>query len=120
MPDLLQSQTGPEFLREAVVRFHLHLATIPPYAAYCAYLGRTPDTVTDWREIPAVPASAFKTHDMSAAPHGGEAAIFETSGTSVSKPGRVRLGTTALYEESLVRSFERHLLPDRARLPAVI
>ncbi|HEU4335354.1 MAG TPA: hypothetical protein VFT32_12740 [Candidatus Eisenbacteria bacterium] len=109
-----------EFPGLTLQRFARQYATIPSYAAYCAYLGRTPETVTDWRDIPPVPASAFKTHDMSAAPHGAEAVIFETSGTSVSKPGRVRLGSTALYEESLLRSFERHLLPDGARLPAVV
>ena len=101
-------------------RFVQNARNIPPYAAYCSYLGRTPETVTDWRDIPPVPASAFKSHDMSSAPLGSEAAIFETSGTSVSKPGRVRLGSTAAYEASLLRSFERHLLPDAARLPAIV
>jgi hypothetical protein len=108
------------FADEAVQRFHHHLETIPSYAAYCRYLGRTAESVRDWREVPAVPASAFKTHDMSAARPGEEVAIFETSGTSVSKPGRVRLASTALYEESLARSFERHVVPDGARLPAVV
>lgn len=116
---------GGDFLTDASTldwfeRFRAHFATIPPYAAYCRYLGRTPETVTDWRDIPAVPASAFKTHDLSAARPGTEAAVFETSGTSVSKPGRVRLGSTAAYESSLLRSFERHLLPDGARLATVV
>jgi hypothetical protein len=113
-------RAAAEFIPEALGRVLHHLASIPPYAAYCRYLGRTAESVCDWRDIPAVPASAFKTHDLSAPPPGKEAAIFETSGTSVSKPGRVRLGSTALYEESLARSFERHLLPDGARLPAVV
>jgi hypothetical protein len=111
---------GDDFDAVAVSRFTEQFATIPAYAAYCRYLGRMPETVPDWRDIPPVPASAFKTHDMSAAPRGAEAAIFETSGTSVSQPGRVRLGSTEPYEESLLRSFERHLLPDGAKLPAVV
>ncbi|HEU4724919.1 MAG TPA: hypothetical protein VFU59_06420 [Candidatus Eisenbacteria bacterium] len=101
-------------------RFDHQSRTISAYAAYCAYLGRTPGAIGDWRAVPPVPASAFKTHDMSAAPRGSEAVIFETSGTSVSKPGRVRLGSTELYETSLLSSFERHLLPDAARLPAIV
>lgn len=101
-------------------QFVWQYSSISPYAAYCGYLGRTPRTVTDWRDIPPVPTSAFKTHDMSSAPHGSEAVIFETSGTSVSKPGRIRLGSTAAYETSLLQSFERHLLPDAARLPAIV
>ena len=108
------------FSEPALSRFREQFASIPDYAAYCRYLNRTPDSVKDWRDIPAVPASAFKSHDMSAARPGHEAAIFETSGTSVSKPGRVRLGSTTAYEESLLSSFERHLLPDGARLPAIV
>jgi hypothetical protein len=118
--DLANWLAGGELAGSFATRFRSQFASIPAYAAYCRYLGRTPDTVTDWRDIPPVPASAFKSHDMSAAPRGEEAAIFETSGTSVSKPGRVRLGSTAGYEAALVKSFERHLLPDGARMPAIV
>ena len=105
---------------DLLLRFAQNYKGIKAYASYCAYLGRTPDNVTDWRDIPPVPASAFKTHDMSAAPHGDEVAIFETSGTSVSRTGLVRLGSTKAYETSLLQSFQRHLLPDGARLPAIV
>jgi len=108
------------FASNCLARFRGQHGAIPAYSAYCRYLGRTPDTVNDWRDIPPVPASAFKSHDMSAAARGSEAAIFETSGTSVSKRGRVRLGSTDAYETSLLKSFERHLLPDGARLPAIV
>ena len=108
------------FGSSCLARFRRQYELIPAYAAYCRYLGRTPDSVADWRDVPPVPASAFKTHDMSAAPRRAEAAIFETSGTSVSKPGRVRLGSTAAYEASLLKCFERHMLPDGARLPAIV
>ena len=106
--------------RVMLLSFRRQLDSIPPYAAWARHLGRTPDRVTRWEEIPAVPASAFKSHDLSAAPAGREAAVFETSGTSISRPGRVRLGTTRLYEASLLRNFERHLLPDGARLPMLV
>lgn len=106
--------------------FRAQVAAIPPYAAYVRYLGVDPDRVADWREIPPVPAAAFKSHDLSAAPPevtgepGAPGVVFETSGTSASRPGRVRLSSTRLYETSLRRSFERHVLPDGARLGAVI
>jgi Acyl-protein synthetase, LuxE len=91
---------------------------IAPYGAYCRHLGYRPGA--DWREIPPVPTSAFKTHDLSATPPGRESVLFETSGTTISRPGRVRLGRTALYEASLTAGFERHLLPDGAHLPAIV
>jgi hypothetical protein len=104
----------------ALETYRQQFEAIPPLAAWARHLGRTPDAVDRWQDIPAVPASAFKSHDLSAAPRGREAAVFETSGTSISRPGRVRLGSTRLYEASLLRGFARHLLPDGARLPMLV
>jgi hypothetical protein len=38
--------------------------------------------------------------------------VFRTSGTSTRQRGELHLDTLALYEASLLPSFERHLLPD--------
>ena len=108
------------FSHHALERFRHQCAAIPAYGAFARHLGRGPDDVRDWRDIPPVPASAFRSHDLSAAPSGREAVTFETSGTTISRPGRVRLSDTALYEASLSRSFQRHLLPDGARLHAIV
>ena len=122
----LDPPTDAEFGAHAVAAFRDQCASIAPYAAYVRYLGVDPERVTDWRAIPPVPASAFKSHDLSAAPPevngapGAPGVVFETSGTSAARPGRVRLASTSLYEASLRRSFERHVLPDGARLHAVI
>ena len=102
----------------ALERFRDQARTIAPYAAYVRHLGI--DAVHDWRDIPPVPASAFKSHDLASIPPGSERVLFETSGTSISRPGRVRLGHTERYEASLVESFRRHLLPDAALMPAVV
>ncbi len=103
----------------ALESFRLQCESIPAYGAYARHLGRGPDEVRRWQDIPPAPASAFKSHNLSAARPGAEAVLFETSGTTISRPGRVRLGSTRLYEASLLRSFERHLLPDGARLPVL-
>jgi hypothetical protein len=101
--------------------FRDQVTSIPPYGAYVRHLGIDPDQITDWREIPTVPCSAFKSHDLSAVPPDAtDGVTFETSGTSISQPGRVRLSSTRLYETSLLRNFERHLLPDGAKLRAVV
>ena len=104
----------------AILSFQYQADKIPAYSAYVAHLGLDPTRLTNWREIPPIPASAFKTHDLSAAPHGAGATIFETSGTTISQPGRVRLGATTLYEASLLVNARRHLLPDGAKLPAIV
>lgn len=109
-----------DFARSAIALFGEQVATIPPYAAFVNSLRLDAPRVLKWRQIPAVPTSAFKTHDLSAAPPGSEVVTFETSGTTISKPGRVRLSSTSIYEASLLKNFERHLLPDSARLPALV
>ena len=95
-------------------------SSIPAYSAYLRHLGVDPERTASWRDIPPVPTSAFKSHDLSAAPPGAEIATFETSGTTISRPGRVRLSSTESYEQSLLSSFAMHLLPDDAKLPAIV
>jgi hypothetical protein len=105
----------------ALKSFRLQCESIPEYGAYARHMGPGPDGVRDWREIPPVPASAFRSHELSARAPGADFGVtFETSGTTISLPGRVRLHSTELYEASLSRNFARHLLPDQARLHAII
>jgi hypothetical protein len=108
------------FARLAIARFHQQASQIPPYAAYVRHLGIDVATLHEWRDIPPVPASAFKSHDLTSAPPGSERVLFETSGTTISRPGRVRLAGTDSYDASLLESFRRHLLPDGAVTPAVV
>jgi hypothetical protein len=112
--------TEESFSDLALRSFRLQCEAMPEYDAYARHLGRGHDQIRDWREIPPVPASAFRSHDLSASPPGREVVTFETSGTTISLPGRVRLASTRLYETSLSRSFERHLLPDGARLRVIV
>lgn len=101
--------------------FRAQVDSIPPYGAYVRHLGLDPSAVTRWQDIPPVPCSAFKSHDLSAAPTDATTGVtFETSGTTISQPGRVRLSDTTVYETSLLRNFERHLLPDGARLRTIV
>ncbi len=108
------------FNRAALGSYRLQSSAVPAYSGYLRYLGVNPSMTEGWRAIPPVPTSAFKTHDLSAATAGSETVTFETSGTTISRPGRVRLSSTALYETSLLRSFGAHLIPDGAKLPALV
>ena len=66
--------------------FAFQFAHIAPYQRLCRGLGRTPDTVTSWRGIPAVPALAFKQYSLFAGPPEAIAKTFRSSGTT--EPGR--------------------------------
>ncbi len=112
--------TDRAFSDLALGSFRRQCEAISAYGAYARHVGRGPEQVRDWRDIPPIPASAFRSHDLSAVPPGEESVTFETSGTTISRPGRVRLRSTSLYEASLSRNFARHVLLDGARLPAIV
>ncbi len=113
-------QTGKrEWPGELALRgFRYQGESISTYGAYVRH--RTASRIDSWENVPAVPASAFRSHDLCAAPPGQELLTFETSGTTVSRPGRVRLRSTLLYRASLLRSFEHHILPGGERMRAVV
>ncbi len=88
------------------------------YQGFCRGRGASPESVQSWREIPAVPATAFKHLDLVAgSPHGVEA-VFHTSGTTRDGGARGRhlVPRLSLYRASLLPPFKAHLLPDRDRI----
>jgi hypothetical protein len=98
--------------------FAHQLAHNGPYRAFCERRGATPDTVRRWDDIPPVPTAAFRHADLSCGP---PEAIFRTSGTSAGAEhrGRHLVPHLDLYRAAALVTFERFLLPDAARLPAL-
>jgi Acyl-protein synthetase, LuxE len=84
------------------------------YRRFCEQRGRTPDNVSCWREIPAVPTGAFKELILSSFPIEDTLHVFRTSGTASTGRGTLHLDTLELYEASLLPSFRRFVLPDLA------
>jgi len=82
------------------------------YGTFCRGRDRTPDTIRDWRDIPAVPTGAFKEMALHSFPAEREVKQFHTSGTSTAMPGTLHLDTLELYEASLLPTFRRFVLPD--------
>lgn len=105
------------FLALARDLFAYQIARNPPYAAFARAVGydaaRLPARIED---IPAVPSAAFKEFRLATFPPDETTAWFETSGTTVGRPGRHELDTTRLYEAALLATFDRMLLADGARL----
>lgn len=79
-----------------------------PYQNYCKNIKRTPDRVSNWKEIPAIPTSVFKETILTCFPHRKAQKIFYTSGTTLKKTGRHYLENLDLYEHSLLASFKDH------------
>jgi 2-desacetyl-2-hydroxyethyl bacteriochlorophyllide A dehydrogenase len=85
-----------------------------PYRKYCLQKARTPDQVQSWREIPAVPISAFKATTLTCEPPEQAAAVFMSSGTTGGPERRSRHyhPTLELYNASVRNCFAGTVIPD--------
>ena len=97
---------------------HRHVA---PYRRFCEARGVGPDTVSGWREIPPVPAAAFRTAELSSARPGPDVLRFRTSGTT---RGGTRRGVhvvprPSIYRASAEAAFRRFVLDGAGYPPAV-
>lgn len=85
------------------------------YHRFCRKLGRIPNEVRHWSEIPALPTTAFKELAVSCLPPNERTSEFNSSGTSRHIPSRHFHSAKSLrvYEASLLPWFQQHLLPER-------
>ncbi len=97
------------------------------YRRLCGLMSISPEQVWSWREIPAVPASAFKELALTSFPAKERVRVFHTSGTSAGAPvaggtsrslggGAHYFRTLRLYEASILPAFETNLLFGRPSL----
>jgi hypothetical protein len=98
--------------------FALQFAHNAPYGRLCRTRKVTPETLRDWRDIPAMPAAGFKEYELSTLPPEQRTRVFHSSGTTAQQPSRhFHDGESlSLYEDSLLPWFRAHLLPENARL----
>jgi hypothetical protein len=91
---------------------------VPAYRTFCDRRGATPATIVRADDVPAVPARVFRTLELATGP---AEAVFRTSGTSggADARGRHSVPHLGLYRASALSTFERFVLPDRARLPCL-
>ncbi len=109
-----------EFPTLAHELFALQFEHVAPYRRLCEARRVTPDKLADWRHIPAMPTTAFKELELTSLAPAGRTTVFHSSGTTEHRPSRHWHSTESLavYEASLLRWFEWHLLPDVAGLVA--
>lgn len=112
--------TDEEFDRLAREVFAFQYERCAPYRAYCDRLKLTPQVVRHWKEIPAVPTSAFKDFALTCFPVEEAVAEFHTSRTTREKAGKHYLRTLELYEAAIRPNFAAHLVPDSARLRMMV
>ncbi|MFY9824944.1 MAG: hypothetical protein WAM82_26435 [Thermoanaerobaculia bacterium] len=107
--------TAPEsdsFEDLALAAFAWQFERIEAYRRLCERRGTTPQTVRDWRQVPPVPAAAFKTMTLAAAP---AVEVFRSSGTTGDQRGESRSEQHQpfpdLYRQVIDASFPPFCLP---------
>ncbi|HEV2852727.1 MAG TPA: long-chain fatty acid--CoA ligase [Thermoanaerobaculia bacterium] len=115
--------TAPEadsFEDLALAAFAYQFERIEPYRRLCERRGATPETVQDWRQVPPVPAAAFKTLTLAAEP---AVEVFRSSGTTGGGGGGGEQRSVHhhpfpdLYRRVIDASFPRFCLPYGGPLP---
>jgi len=97
--------------------FAWQFSRVLPFRRLCQAHGVTPRTLTNFRDIPAMPQQVFKREKLFA--HGARrpGAIYETSGTTTGRPGRQHLLAPDLYKFVALAGAQRAgLLDGRAEL----
>jgi acyl-CoA synthetase (AMP-forming)/AMP-acid ligase II len=87
-----------------------------PYRRFCDRRSVTPDCLGHWRQIPAVPTSAFKVADLTCHP-GRPSTLFLTSGSTqgADRRGRHLVADLALSDTAVLSNAQAHLFPDLSR-----
>jgi len=99
--------------------FRLQYDAISPYRSLCDRRRKTPATVTAWRDIPALPTTAFKDLELSSLASEDRTTVFHSSGTTEQRPSRHfhSAESLAVYEDSLRPWFQKYVLPTLSATP---
>jgi hypothetical protein len=113
--EFIRTGTG-DFGQLALEVFEFQRERNPVYRAYC---DRQPKP-SHWKEIPAVPTSAFKDFPVACFPVEEAVAVFHTSGTTRERAGKHYFKTLELYEAAARPNFLAHVgnLPVLSLIPA--
>ncbi len=110
-----------EFDDLAASLFAFQYAHNEPYRRFCQRRGVTPRRVTGWRQVPAVPISAFKDATLSSVPPENCERVFMTSGTSRGEvKGRNHHPTIAVWDLSMRRHFQQRFMQGSGPLPMLL
>jgi hypothetical protein len=108
-PDYTSQDESP-FAQLALSLFALQFTHNAPYRRFCESRKISPQKISDWREIPAIPTSVFKELDLTALLPADRTRVFHSSGTTAQSPSRHfhSRDSLAIYEASLLAWFQPH------------
>ncbi|MDP9292159.1 MAG: hypothetical protein M3O82_07345, partial [Verrucomicrobiota bacterium] len=103
------------FNQLAVEIYHFQREHNKSYRNYCDYVG-APALIGEWRQIPAVPQSAFKTSALRVYPAEETIRTFRTSGTTGEGYGSHHFCSLRAYDASIVAGWRYLGIPLVRRL----
>ena len=106
MNDPIQPYSELGFAAAALRVFRRQFFLNPTYHAYCQYLNIDPDKVSKLSDIPFLPISFFKSHEVKTGDFTPEL-IFRSSGTTGMQHSVHLIRDALLYQRSLIAGF-RH------------
>jgi hypothetical protein len=111
-----QDTSEADFERLALQIFAYQFQHNQPYRRFAVQRGRTPLSIRSWRDIPAVPITAFKDLTLSCTPPEEAQRVFMTSGTTRNVRGRSYHPTLAVWNASMIPNFRQRFMQGRDRI----
>ena len=101
-----------DFNRLALALFAAQFEANDAYRKFCLARNVSPSNTRDWREIPALPTSAFRDFAVTSLPSDKRTTFFQSSGTTGERSSRHYhdADSLAVYEASLLPWFQIHFL----------
>jgi hypothetical protein len=112
----VEDPIGGDFDALAADAFLFQYEQISAYRRLCESRGSAPGRSSSWREIPAVPALAFKSVQLAAAP---AREVFRSSGTRSDRRSEHHHPYPGLYRRVIDASFPAACLDHPGRLPTL-
>ena len=105
-----------EFNALAMLVFTHQYQQNKPYQNFCNAIGTSPEQVTHWHDIPALPTDAFKADafPLITFPIEDVQKTFLTSGTTTEIKGKHHFASTDLYDQSIINAWHELKLPEPA------
>jgi len=102
--ELFGISSEAEFKRISLKLFRFQLENSAVYGSFIKNLGITPDNVNDYRDIPFIPISFFRDHEVYSS-QSKPATTFFSSGTTGTVRSHHSIADLALYEKSFTNGF---------------
>ena len=103
----LQSINTANFEQRALELFRYQYQNTKIYREYCTHIHRTPEQVNKLTDIPFLPISFFKSHEVLAQNEVAQV-LFESSGTTGMIPSRHFIAHPEYYETAFRKGFQEH------------